>query len=82
MKSLVLIREVLFPPSLLNQRNAASSSLARATYAVEGLYYGMHSHFSRSHLRTWKVTANLKENASIQKFIFYNASIGHQYTKK
>ena len=40
-KSLVPNREALFPPSLWNQRDAASSGLARTTNAVEGWHYGI-----------------------------------------
>ena len=74
-KSLVLNREVLFPPSLWNQRDAASSGLARTTNAVEGWHYG-------SHPSIWKVIANLQKAASVRKLNFYIASSGHQFTKK
>ena len=42
-KSLVPNREVLFPPSLWNQREAASSGLARTTNAEEDWHYGIQS---------------------------------------
>ena len=67
-KSLVPNREALFPPSLWNQRDAASSGSARTTNAVEGWHYGIQSYFSGSHPNIWKV--------------IYNASSGHQFTKK
>ena len=81
-KSLVPNREALFPPSLWNQRDAASSGLARTTNAVEGWHYGIQSYFSGSHPSIWKVIANLQKDASVQKLNFYNASSGHQFTKK
>ena len=82
MKSLVPNREALFPPSLWNQRDAASSGLARTTNALEGWHYGIQSYFSGSHPSIWKVIANLQKDASVQKINFYNASSGHQFTKK
>ena len=81
-KSLVPNREALFPPSLWNRRDAASSGLARTTNAVEGWHYGIQSYFSGSHPKIWKVIANLQKDASVQKLNFYNASSGHQFTKK
>ena len=83
-KILVPNREVLFPLSLWlwNQRDAASSDLARTTNAVEGWNYGIQSYFSGLHPSIWKVIANLQKYASVQKLNFYNASSGHQFTKK
>ena len=78
-KILVRNREVLFPLSLWNQRDAASSDLARTTNAVEGWNYGIQSYFSGWHPSIWKVIANLQKDASVQKL---NASSGHQFTKK
>ena len=81
-KNLVPNREALFPPSLWTQRDAASSGLARTTNAVESWHYGIQSYFSGSHPSIWKVIANLQKDASVQKLNFYNASSGHQFTKK
>ena len=66
-KNLVLNREVLFPPSLWSQRDAASSGLARTTNAVEGRHYDMQLYFSGSYPSLWKMIANLQKEASVQK---------------
>ena len=81
-KSLVPNREALFPPSLWNQRDAASSGLARTTNAVEGWQCGIQSYFSGLNPSIWKVIANLQKDASVLKLNFFNASSGHQFTKK
>ena len=80
-KSLIPNRKVLFPPSLWNQMDEASSGLARTTNAVEGWFYGIQSYFSGLHPSKWKVIANLQKDASNKK-LFYIASSGHQFTKK
>ena len=56
--------------------------MARTTNAVEGWHYGIMSNFSGLHPSIWKVIANLQKDASVQKLNFYNASSGHQFTKK
>ena len=81
-QSLVPNREALFPPSLWNQRDAASSGLARTTNAVEGWPYGTQSYFSGSHPSLWKVIENFQKDSFVQKLNFYKASSGHQFTKK
>ena len=60
----------------------------RATAITEGENFietsGQHNHayFSESHPSIWKMIANLQKDASVQKLNFYNASSGHQFTKK
>ena len=56
-KSLVPNREVLFPPFLWNQRDAAESGIARTTNAVEGWHFGIQSCFSGANPNMWKVVS-------------------------
>ena len=81
-KSLVPNREVSFPPSLWNQRDAAVSGIARTTNAVEGWHFGIQSYFSGTHPNMWKVVGSLQKDASVQKLKLFDASSGHKFTKK
>ena len=74
--------ENFYPPSLWNQRDVASSGLARITNSIEGWRYCIKPYFSGLHPSKWKVVANLQKDASVQKLKFYITSSGHQFTKK
>ena len=69
------------PPSLWNQRDAATSGLAKTTNAVRAGIMAK-SYFSGPHPSIWKVIANLQKDAFLQKLSFFNASSGNQFTKK
>ena len=75
-KSLVPNREVLFPPFLWNQRDAAVNGIA-----VEGWHFGIESYSSGAHPIMWKVVGSLQEDASVHKHTFFDASSGHEFTK-
>ena len=81
-KSLVPNREVLFPTSLWNQREAAMSGIARTTNAVEGWHFGIQSYFSGAHPNLWKVIDSLQKDASVQILNSFDAWSGHKFTKK
>ena len=83
-KTLVPNREVLFPPYLWNQRDAAVSGIARTTNAVEGWHFGgIHSYFSGAHPNIRKVVGSLRKDASVQNstFLMHRVAINSQKRK-
>ena len=81
-KSLVSNREVSFPSSLWNQRDAAVMGIARATSAVEGWHFGIGSYFNGARPNMWKVVDSLQKDASVEKLKFFDTSSGHKLKKK
>ena len=45
-------------------------------------FLAIESYFSGAHPNMWKVVGSLQKNASVKKLNFFDASSGHNFTKK
>ena len=75
------LRELLFPPSIWNIREAASEGVARITNAVEGWHFGTQAFFSGSHPSLWRTLESLKKDTATQKFLYLQSTAGTKFSR-
>ena len=76
------LRELLFPPSIWNKREAASESAARTTNAVESWHFGIQAFFSGSHPSLWRTLENLKKDSANQMFLYLQSTAGTEFSRR